>query len=126
MNIDLGCLDKYEPNNQIEKSYPLGVITQPASIDALINYAGDRDFYSFTKTSDWPVKVYLSNLAQNCDIILYDSLFHPIKISHHAGTGDEEVTLKKAMKGKVYVAVFVQANIFSNICYHLSIKKYLH
>ncbi|MBK9730236.1 MAG: T9SS type A sorting domain-containing protein [Chitinophagaceae bacterium] len=123
VNIDLGCLDKYEPNNQIEKSYPLGVITQPASIDALINYAGDRDFYSFTKTSDWPVKVYLSNLAQNCDIILYDSLFHPIKISHHAGTGDEEVTLKKAMKGKVYVAVFVQANIFSNICYHLSIKK---
>lgn len=123
VNIDLGCLDKYEPNNKIEMSYSLGVIAQPVSMDGLVNYAGDKDYFSFTKTSDLPLKIYLSNLAKNYDIILYDSLFHPVKVSHHAGLGDEEITINKLIKGKFYVAVLNPGGEYSATCYHLTIKK---
>ncbi|MEO6168586.1 MAG: T9SS type A sorting domain-containing protein [Chitinophagales bacterium] len=123
VNIDLGCLDKYEPNNVITKPYKLGTVNTPVSLDALINYTGDKDFFTFTKTSDKAVKIYLSNLAQNCDLILYDSLYHPVKTSHHQGLGDEELTIKTIFKGKLYLSVFSPGTAFSGTCYHLSIKK---
>lgn len=123
VNIDLGCLDRYEPNNTWATAYPLGVISQPVSLDALVNYAGDKDYFSIKKTSDLPVKITLSNLAKNFDIILYDSLFHPVKVSHHTGLGNEEITINKLIKGTFYVAVLNPGGEYSGSCYHLSIKK---
>lgn len=123
VDINLQCLDRFEPNNTFESAYDLGILNQPVGVDALINYAGDKDYYTFIKTSDAPVNVYLGNLAQNCDIILYDSLFHPIKLSHHAGLGDEEVTLNKLAKGKFYFLIFNPGSSYSATCYHLNLTK---
>lgn len=121
LTIDLQCLDYYEPNNDIIASHDLGPIDQTVNIQALMNYQGDEDYYIFQKVSGLPLKVLLQNLEQNCNLILFDSLFHPIKKASHAGLGDEIMYVNAQVSGKFYLKVFSPGGGFSGTCYELSI-----
>lgn len=123
VSIDIQCLDFYEPNNDFSKATDLETINANTFLEALMNYQGDKDFYRFTKIAGFPLKIKLDNLAQNCDLVLYDSLFNPIRKSNHKGLWGEEITMNAAISGKFYLRVLSPGGGFSNTCYELSIEN---
>jgi hypothetical protein len=123
VSIDIQCLDFYEPNNDFSKATDLETINTITFLEALMNYQHDKDFYRFKKIAGFPLKIKLDNLAQNCDLVLYDSVFNPIRKSNHTGLWGEEITMNAAVSGKFYLRVLSPGGGFSNTCYELSFEN---
>ncbi len=123
VKIDFQCLDIFEPNNDFSKASYLDTIISSTSIDALMNYQGDKDFYRFFKIAGFPLKIKLENLSQNCDLVLYDASFHPIRKSHHAGLLDEVIMMNDGINGTFYISVLSPGAGYSTDCYSLTLEN---
>jgi hypothetical protein len=97
------CTDVYEPNNTsgTSKTIPLN-----NSISGLINTAADADWYNFRTTSpNTNVKINLTNLAADYDVILYDSLLNVIGSAKNASTTAEQIIANTTVARKYFVKV---------------------
>jgi hypothetical protein len=110
----------YEPNNTLATaaSIPIG------TINAQIAPSGDVDYYSFsTSGSQKNVKVTLTNLPANYDLILYNSNGSVLQSSTQSGTADEIVVYNTKKAGTYIVKVIgATANNYSSTqCYTLTV-----
>jgi hypothetical protein len=98
-----GCTDVYEPNNTsgTSKSIPIN-----NSISGLINTAADADWYNFRTTApNTNVKINLTNLAADYDVVLYDSLLNVIGSASNASTTAEQIIANTTLARKYFVKV---------------------
>jgi len=98
-----GCTDVYEPNNTSGTSK---IIPINNSISGLINTAADADWYDFrTITPNTNVKINLTNLAADYDVMLYDSLLNIIGVASSASTTAEQIIANTTVARKYFVKV---------------------
>jgi hypothetical protein len=98
-----GCSDVYEPNNTsgTSKTIPTNI-----AIAGLINTAADADWYDFRTTApNTNVKINLSNLAADYDVVLYDSLLNVIGVASSASTTAEQIIANTTLARKYFVKV---------------------
>ena len=97
------CTDVYEPNNTSGTSKTIPINN---SISGLINTAADADWYNFRTTSpNTNVKINLTNLAADYDVVLYDSLLNVIGVSSNASTTAEQIIANTNVARKYFVKV---------------------
>jgi len=98
-----GCTDVYEPNNTSGTSKTIPINN---SITGLINTASDADWYNFRTTApNTNVKINLSNLAADYDVVLYDSLLNVIGVASSASTTSEQIIANTTLARKYFVKV---------------------
>lgn len=98
-----GCTDVYEPNNTSGTSKTIPVNN---SITGLINTASDADWYNFRTTApNTNVKINLTNLAADFDVVLYDSLLNVIGRTSNASTTAEQIIANTTVARKYFVKV---------------------
>ena len=97
------CTDVYEPNNTSGTSKTIPINN---SIAGLINTASDADWYNFRTTApNTNVKINLSNLAADYDVILYDSILNVIGVASSASTTSEQIIANTTLARKYFVKV---------------------
>ena len=97
------CTDVYEPNNTSGTSKTIPINN---SISGLINTAADADWYNFrTTTPNTNVKINLTNLAADYDVVLYDSLLNVIGSGLNASTTAEQIIANTTVARKYFVKV---------------------
>jgi hypothetical protein len=97
------CTDVYEPNNTSGTSKTIPVNN---SISGLINTASDADWYNFRTTApNTNVKINLTNLAADYDVVLYDSLLNVIGRTSNASTTAEQIIANTTVARKYFVKV---------------------
>lgn len=118
--IQMSC-DIHEPNDEFPISTPLiaGISKQGA-----ISMANDKDIYSIkVKESKPNIKIVLSNLPENYDIILFDSSESPVVSSKNKHKKKEEIIINQCTAGVYYIGVYQQHEKFDPAhCYTLSFK----
>ncbi|MEO7081552.1 MAG: M12 family metallo-peptidase, partial [Flavobacteriales bacterium] len=113
------CPDALEPNNTLATAGPIAV---PGSINALIAYAGDQDYYSFTVAAASNITMNLSGLAGDYDLQLLNAAGTVVAYSQNGGTTTEYINYAAAAAGTYYARVYGYAGVFSaSQCYSLNI-----
>jgi hypothetical protein len=99
-----GCADAYEANNS---SGTASVIATNTNINATIASATDIDWFRFTTTSpNTKVKVTLTALPADYDVVLYNSSLTQLGISQNAGTADETIIRNNKKAATYYIKVY--------------------
>src|SRR5438105_2345809 len=89
------CTDNYEPNQNFGQAKLIGNNTQ---IFALINPAGDKDFYKFHVNNIHPnLRIILSSVPKNYDLILFDRQQQNIANSKNPGLENDTIILNNAI-----------------------------
>ena len=115
-----GCPDALEPNNSTAAP---GIITLPASINALIASSTDADYYRFTLSATSNISIGMSNLAGDYDVRLLNSGGTQLAISQAGGTTSESITYNNAAAGTYYVHAYGYNGAFSATqCYLLTVS----
>ncbi len=115
-----GCADALEPNNSTGAA---GVITLPATINALIASSTDADHYRFTLSATSNVSISMTNLAGDYDLRLLNSGGTQLAISQNGSTTSESISYSNAAAGTYYVHVFGYNGAFSATqCYALNVS----
>lgn len=97
------CTDVYEPNNTSGTSKTIPINN---SISGLINTAADADWFNFRTTApNTNVKINLTNLAADYDVVLYDSLLNVIGSATNASTTAEQIIANTTLARKYFVKV---------------------
>jgi hypothetical protein len=97
------CTDVYEPNNTSGTSKTIPINN---SISGLINTAADADWYNFRTTApNTNVKINLTNLAADYDVVLYDSLLNVIGVASNASTTAEQIIANTTVARKYFVKI---------------------
>lgn len=112
------CTDNYESNNTLTNAKPIAVNT---SISANIGTSTDIDYFKFTNTStNKNIRVTLSNLPADYDIVLYSSTGAQLGISDQSGTATETIVYNNGAVGTYYVKIIGYNGVFSSSsCYAL-------
>ncbi len=98
-----GCTDVYEPNNTSGTSKTIPINN---SISGLINTAADADWYNFRTTApNTNVKINLTNLAADYDVVLYDSLLNVIGVASNASTTAEQIIANTTVARKYFIKI---------------------
>jgi PKD repeat protein len=115
-----GCSDNYEPNETMGTAAAIAVNTD---ITALISPANDLDWFAFSTTNSAKnVKVTLTNLPANFDIVLYKSNGSQLGISQNTGTTSETIIYGTNKPGSYYVKVYGAGGAYDPInCYTLHV-----
>lgn len=116
------CSDTYESNNTLSAAKTIAVNT---SITALIGTSTDVDFFKFTTTSTAPkVRVNLTALPADYDVVLYNASGTQIGSSANSGTTAEQIIYNTATTGQTYyVRVRGYNGAFSaSSCYSLLVS----
>ena len=118
------CPDIFEPNNTLTTPAPISV---GVNYNAQISSATDKDYYSFTNTLfQLRIKVTLTNLPANYDLILYNSRGSSVGSSVKLGTLDEKIiynATKTTQVGTYRAYVYGKSGAFSTTkCYTLLIQ----
>jgi len=112
------CTDNYESNNTKSASK---TITPGTSINATIGTSTDVDWFKFANTtSQKNIKVTMTNLAADYDIILYRSN-NQVGISENTGTANEQIIYNNTQSAATYyLKVYGYNGAFSaSQCYNL-------
>jgi len=112
------CTDNYESNNTKSASK---TITPGTSINATIGTSTDVDWFKFANTtSQKNIKVTMTNLAADYDMILYRSNTQ-VGISENTGTANEQILYNNTQSATTYyLKVYGYNGAFSaSQCYNL-------
>lgn len=112
------CSDVYEPNASISAAK---TITANTNITALIGTSTDNDYFAFRNTTTQRrIRITLTGLPADYDVILYDSRGRQVGISQNSGTANETITFNTTTVGTYYVRVYGYNGAFSaTSCYTL-------
>ena len=112
-----GC-DTWESNNSSATAKTIAVNTD---IQAVIGTNGDIDWYKFTNSSAAPrIRINLTNLAGDYDVVLYRGTSTQVGISQAGGTTNEQIILNTSTVATYYVKVFGYGGAFNaTACYTL-------
>ena len=116
------CSDTYESNNTLSAAKTISV---NASITALIGTSTDVDFFKFTTTSTAPkVRINLTALPADYDLVLYNASGTQLASSANSGTTAEQIIYNTATTGQTYyVRVRGYNGAFSaSSCYSLLVS----
>ncbi len=110
------CTDNYEAN---ETKTAAKAIVINTDLTAKISSATDKDWYSFTTTTAAPkVKIDVTNLPADYDVLLYNSAGTQIGSSALGGTAAESIKYNTATVGATYyLQIFGYAGANSTSCY---------
>lgn len=120
--IPIPCSNAYEPNNKRDNTAPLVPINN--TFGAMITSSRDKDYYRITTTSQAPkVKVTLSNLPMDYDLILYTNNGTQLAKSENNNTTTDEVVFNGTQGANYYIYVYSSnSGQFSTTnCYHLTV-----
>ena len=112
------CPDNYEPNETMGTAAAIPVNTD---ITALINAVNDLDWFSFSTTNAAKnVRVTLTNLPANYDVVLYKSNGTQVGISQNTGTTGETIIYNTNKAGSYYIKVYGAGGAYDPVsCYTL-------
>ncbi len=118
--VPLICSDNYEPNNTKAAAKAIAVNT---NVTGFIAAAGDLDFFSFTTTSAARnIKVTLSSLPKDYDLLLLNAAGSQIGISQKSGTAGETITYNGGAAGTYKVEVYGYSGAYDAAsCYTLNV-----
>jgi hypothetical protein len=87
----------------------------------LINVTNDLDWFSFSTTNSAKnVKVTLTNLPANYDVVLYKSSGTQVGISQNSGTTSETIIYNANKAGSYYIKVYGAGGVYDPVnCYTL-------
>jgi hypothetical protein len=86
----IGCPDSFEANNTLSTA---AAIPANATVSALIASSTDVDYFKFNNTTAQKnIKVSLSNLPADYDVILYNSSGAQVGALENSGTNGEIMT----------------------------------
>ncbi len=114
-----GCIDVYESNESLTAAKLIAV---NSNIIAKIGTATDVDWFQFANTtSQKKIKITLTNLPADYDVILYKSNGNQVGISQAAGTTNESIVYNSGAVGTYYVKIFGYNGVFNSAsCYTLN------
>ena len=105
------CTDGYEPNNTSTAS---ATLPKNTNITAKICTSTDQDWYIFTTTTtDKKIKINLSTLPADYDVVLFNSYGTQVGLSENAGTTSEQIIYNAKYAGTYYVAVYGYGGVYS-------------
>ncbi|HUM45379.1 MAG TPA: SBBP repeat-containing protein [Chitinophagales bacterium] len=119
------CTDNYEINNSKKKATSITIPEATGSlfINAQINYAKDKDFFSFENTAFTPnIKLSLTSLPANYNLYLLNAAGEQLASSKKSGLISEEIIFNTGMVG-TYLAKVTAANSTAfndHVCYNLN------
>jgi len=94
------CTDNYESNESISAAK---VIALNTDLTGKIGTATDKDYYKFTTLSTAPkLKVTLTNLPKNYNLVLFNSSGKQLGASSNSGTTAESITYNTATTAATY------------------------
>ncbi len=113
------CTDVYESNSSTSTAKTIPVNT---AITALIGTSTDNDYFKFTNTSSQRrIKITLTNLPADYDVVLYNSRSRQVAISQSSGTASETITYNTTTVGTYYIRVLGYGGAFNaSNCYTLT------
>jgi hypothetical protein len=113
-----GCADVYEANNT---STTATIIATNADIAANIGSATDVDWFRFsTSQPNTKIKVTLTTLPADYDVVLYNSNLNQVGISQLSGTSSETIIYNTKKQGTYYIKVYGYNGAFNTSqCYTL-------
>jgi hypothetical protein len=92
------CPDPYEPNNAFESAWEI----LPGDLNSFICGPTDQDWFQFAVNLGDTVELWLLNLPQNYDLILYDGSHNEQGRSQNGSTADEYVLVSDAKVAGLY------------------------
>ena len=115
------CTDKYESNNTLATA---AAITVGTAFDAQIASSTDKDYYSFANTTTAKnIKITLSNLPADYDVVLYNPSGTQVGISQNASTTTETIAYNGGAVGTYKVYVYGYSSAYSSTkCYNLKVE----
>jgi hypothetical protein len=113
-----GCADVYEANNS---SGTATVIATNNDISANIGSTTDIDWFRFTTSQpNTKIKVTLTTLPADYDVVLYNSNLTQLGISQLSGTSSETIIYNTKKQGTYYIKVYGYNGAFNTSqCYTL-------
>lgn len=117
-----GCGDILEPNNDLTIATPL---RPNVEYKGIILKREDKDFYKFEIKSAAPsVKISLSNLQKNYNLLLMDAAGNNIGKSFNKKTENEVIVLNDAAPGQYYLRVNLKdiSRFDLDYCYSIEVK----
>ncbi|MDQ3100664.1 MAG: M12 family metallo-peptidase, partial [Bacteroidota bacterium] len=112
------CTDAYEPNNSTSAATLLSL---PASLNALISSGTDVDYYRFTTDQTATITISMTNVSDDFDLRLLNSVGTQLAISQNSTTNSESITYSNASAGTFYLHVYGYNGTFnSQVCYSLA------
>ncbi len=118
---DDNCTDGFESNNS--KNTAADILTG-TDYSALINPAGDLDWYQFSNTSAQKnIQVLLTSLPANYDVRLYNPSGTLVASSKNSGTNNETINYNTTVVGTYKIRVNGVNNAFhATDCYDLRVN----
>jgi len=115
------CSDNYEPDNTFALAKLIGSNNQ---IVALINPSSDDDFYKVhVPPNAHNLRVILSNVPLNYNMILFDKQHQKITSAKNTGLSNDTIIYDNAPTGTLFVRVFQPNGDFDpNDCYTLTVE----
>ncbi len=113
------CTDAYESNNSISTAKTIPVNT---AITAVIGTSTDNDYFKFANTSTQRrIRITLTNLPANYNVVLYNSRGNQVAISQNTGTTNETITYNTNSVGTYTIRVLGSGGAFNaSNCYTLT------
>jgi hypothetical protein len=118
----VACTDTYETNNTYNQAKSIAV---NANITAVISSSTDKDYFRFsTTTSSRNIKIDLTNLPADYDVILYNPSGVQVGISQTSGTANETIIYNNGPVGTYRLQVYGFNGAFnSTSCYTLRANR---
>lgn len=118
----VACTDSYETNNTYNQAKSIAV---NSNITAVISSSTDKDYFRFsTTTSNRNIKIDLTNLPADYDVILYNPSGVQIGISQTSGTANETIIYNNGPVGTYRLQVYGFNGAFnSTSCYTLRANR---
>jgi uncharacterized delta-60 repeat protein len=115
----IDCIDVYENNNSMSRARAIAANT---TLNALINSATDKDWFSFSNTASSPnIQIDLTRLPVDYNLFLYDPTGIQVASSTHHGTSSEHIIYTTAVTGIYKINIKGKSGAFdASNCYTLT------
>lgn len=115
------CTDSYETNNSSSKAKTISVNT---NILAKISSTTDQDWFRFsTTTSQKNIKIDLTTLPADYDVVLYNPSGVQVGISQLTGTSSEYIIYNNGPVGTYKVKIYGYNGANNTLCYTLRANR---
>ncbi|MFZ4783923.1 MAG: fibronectin type III domain-containing protein [Flavobacteriales bacterium] len=116
------CTDNYESNNTSGTAKTISVNT---NITARIGSSTDQDWFKFsTTTAQKNIRIDLTNLPADYDVVLYNPSGVQVGISQNSGTTAEAIVYNNGPTGTYKVKVYGYNSAFNaTLCYTLKASR---
>ena len=113
------CSNNYESNNTLSTAT---IMATNSTLQSMIGTTTDKDFFRIVTTAAAPkLKVTLTTLPADYDVILYNSAGTQLAISQNGSTTGETITYNSSSAATYYVRVYGYGGVYTtSACYTLT------